>query len=95
MAIGVVSVLLVVMGLTSAWVGALIARRAVRTAHRTHHRTTSLSPATLDGWDAWFLDGFSALTAGIRWLSALGAWLGWTIAGAGLVWLGLRLFQHR
>ncbi|MBI4341838.1 MAG: hypothetical protein HY599_00550 [Candidatus Omnitrophica bacterium] len=94
MAIGIVSVLLIVMGLISAGVGALVARHALRAAHRTHHRTVSLSPATLDGWDAWFLDGFSALTAGIRWLSALGVWLGWTVAGAGLMWLGLRLLQH-
>ena len=94
MAVGIVSALLVVIGLISAVVGAIVARRTVRAAHKTYHRTASFSQSTLEGWDDWFLDGFSGLTAGIRWLSALGAWLAWTLAGVGFLWLGLHLIAR-
>ena len=94
MAVGIVSTLLVAIGLISAGVGAVIARQTVRAAHKTYHRTASRSPATLQGWDEWFLDGFLGLTAGIRWLSALGIWLAWTVAGIGFVWLGLHLITR-
>ena len=94
MAVGIISGVLVVMGLISAGVGAIVARHTVRTAQKSYRRTASLSPATLEGWDDWFLNGFSGLTVGIRWLTALGIWLAWTIAGIGCVWLGLRLINR-
>ena len=94
MAVGIVSALLVVIGLISVGVGAVVARRTVRAAHKAYHRIASLSPSTLEGWDDWFLDGFSGLTAGIQWLSALWAWLAWTLAGIGFLWLGLHLITR-
>ena len=84
---------LIVMGLVAAGVGMVLARHGFRAAHRTYHRTTSLSAATPEGWDAWFLGGFSGMTMGIRWLSTVAAWLAWTAAGVGLVGLGFRLMR--
>ena len=84
---------LIVMGLVAAGVGMVLARHGFRAARRTYHRTASLSAATLEGWDAWFLGGFSGMTMGIRWLSTIAAWLAWTLAGIGLVGLGFRLMH--
>ena len=94
MAVGIVSVLLVIIGLVSAGVGVVVARHTVRVAHKTYHRIAALSPSTLEGWDDWFLNGFSGIATGIRWLSALWAWLAWTLAGMGFLWLGLHLITR-
>ena len=84
---------LIIMGLVAAGVGMVLARYGLRAAHRHYHRTASLSAATLEGWDSWFLGGFSGMTMGIRWLYAVVSWLLWTLAGVGLVGLGFRLMH--
>ena len=87
----VVGSLVMAMGLIAAGVGVIIARRALQTAQRAHHRTAAISAATLEGWDSWFLGGFSHLAMGIHWLYAVSVWLAWTLAGAGLIGLGIGL----
>ena len=85
--------LIIVMGLMAAGVGAMFASQSLRTAHRTYRKTTSLSTRVPEGWDAWFLGGFSRFTMGMRAMMALAAWITWTLAGVGLIGLGIRLFD--
>lgn len=85
--------LVILAGLLSAWVGVAMAASRVRIARRAYRKIEGLAAATPDGWHGWFLDGFSGLTVGVRWLSALAAWLGWTLAGAWLIGLGIRLLS--
>ncbi|MBI3321946.1 MAG: hypothetical protein HYZ91_06745, partial [Candidatus Omnitrophica bacterium] len=57
-------------------------------------RTASIPAVASEGWDAWFLDGFSVLSTGLRGVGAAAAWLVWTIAGISLIVLGIRLFSR-
>jgi hypothetical protein len=90
----VIGGVMIVMGLIAAWVGMVVASRSLQSASRIYRRTSLLSAATLEGWGSWFLGGFSGMTMGIRWLYAVGAWLAWTLAGGGLIGLGIRLFSR-
>ena len=87
-----VSGLVITAGLISAGVGLAAASSRLRTAQRAYRRTVALHTATPAEWGAWFLGGFSGVTMGTQWLSAVMAWLVWTLAGAYLISLGIRLF---
>lgn len=89
-----VSGLVITTGLISAGVGIAAASSRLRTARRAYERTVALQTATSGGWGAWFLSGFSGMTMGTQWLSAVAAWLIWTLAGACLIGLGLRLISR-
>jgi hypothetical protein len=84
--------LLVVTGLVAVTVGVAVARQCLREAHRAYQKTASFSTATLEGWGSWFLGGFSGLAMGLRGLYALAACSAWTLAGACLIGIGVRLF---
>ena len=86
---GIQSLLLIATGVAAAGVGAALASRNIRTARRAFDRTAARSLSTLDGWDGWFLDGFSGVSTGLRWCSALASWLCWTLAGIGFITLGI------
>ena len=79
-------------GCVSVVVGMAVAMYYLNRARRTYHRTVSLSAAAPEEWGSWFLGGFSSLTMGIRWLYAIAAWLALTLAGMGVIGLGIRLF---
>ena len=89
-----VSGLVIVTGLTAAGVGVAAAASRLRVARRAYRRTVTLYTASPGGWGSWFVGGFSAVTMGTQWLSALVAWFIWTLAGVGLIGLGLRLFSR-
>jgi len=89
----VIGSLTVVTGLIAAGVGIVVAGRSIQSARRVYRRTASRSAAALGGWGAWFLGGFSGMTMGLRWLYAVALWLGWTVAGIGLIGLGIRLLK--
>ena len=84
--------LVITTGVLSTCVGFVIATHRLRTAQRVYRKTEALSAATPEGWQAWFLSGFSGMTMATRWLFAMVAWLAWTAAGVGLVGLGIRAF---
>lgn len=90
----VVSGLVIAMGVVALGVGIASAISSLRAAHRVHHRTAGRATAMLEGWDAWFLQGFSTMTMGIRGLYAILLWLGWTLVGVTLIGLGIRLFDR-
>ena len=83
--------LMIATGLVALAVGCVMAGHALRDARRAYLRTASLSTATLESWSSWFLDGFSGVTMGIRWLFAIGLWLGWTVIGICLIGVGIRV----
>jgi len=89
-----VSGLVITMGLISAGVGIAVAASRLRTARRAYRRTAALQTAMSEGWGAWFVGGFSGMTMGTQWLSAVTAWFIWTLAGLGLITLGIRLFSR-
>jgi len=89
-----VSGLVIAAGLISAGVGIAAAASRLRTARRAYRRTEALSTAMSEGWSAWFVGGFSGMTMGTQWLSAVTAWFIWTLAGACLIGLGIRLFSR-
>jgi len=90
----VMGMLMIAIGLLSAGVGALFARSRWQAARRSFRRTSSLSATTAEGWDSWFLGGFSEVTMGIRRLSTVLAWLVLTLAGTWFVGAGIRLFAN-
>lgn len=83
--------LMIVIGFLSAGVGVLFARSRWQAARRSFHRISSLSATTAEGWDSWFLGGFSEVTMGLRRLSTVLAWLVLTLAGAWFVGAGVKL----
>jgi len=87
-----ISSLAIAAGCLSAGVGYVVAVARLRVARRAYRKTAALNAALPGSWNAWFLGGFSSLTVGTQWLSALAAWGVWTLAGACLIALGLRLF---
>jgi len=93
MAEWIASSLIVTTGLCAAGVGIASAASRIRTADRTYRRTVTRHAAS-GGWNLWFLDGFSRLTIGTQWLTALAAGSLWTLAGLGLVGLGVRLLTR-
>ena len=89
-----ISGLTMMMGLIAVGIGSLIAAARLRAAQRVYQRATLCSGTVREGWASWFVDGFSTVAMGRRWLSAAAVWLSWTLVGAGLVWLGLRSALH-
>ena len=92
MAQWMMSGLVIATGLISTGVGVISARHRLRAAGRTLRKTETLSATLPDGWATWFLEGFSSLTVGAQWLWATLTLLGWTLAGAILIGLGLTLW---
>jgi len=90
----VIGSVVITIGVLAFGVGILLARTRLRLAHRAHQRTAALYAAMPESWSAWFLGGFSTLTAGTSRLWAVGAWLVWTLAGLGLLGLGVRLLAR-
>ena len=90
----VVSGLVITTGLISVGVGIAAAASRLRTARRAYRRTAALHAATSEGWGAWFLGGFSGVTMGTQWLSAVTVWCLWTLAGVCLISLGIRLLSR-
>ena len=86
-----VSWLVIVTGLISTGVGLAVATGRLKHARRAYHRTQTLYDAMPEGWTSWFLQGFSGLTMGTHWLRATLAFIGWSLAGLGLIGLGVRL----
>ena len=91
---GIQGLLLIATGVAAASVGAALARRKIWTAHRAFHRTAARSVSTLEGWDGWFLGGFSGVSTGLRWCSALASWLCWTLAGVAFITLGIHCISR-
>jgi len=89
-----VSGLVITTGFISVGVGIAAAAGRLRTARRAYRRTTALHTAVSEGWGAWFVGGFSGVTMGTQWLSAVTAGLMWTLAGLCLITLGIRLFSR-
>jgi hypothetical protein len=81
-------------GLLAAGVGIAIAQQVVRTTLRAQQRLSTLSTTVVEGWDAWFIGGFSGVTAGFSWLYAVGVFALWATAGLGLMGLGIRLITR-
>lgn len=81
-------------GILAAGVGIAVAQHVVRTSQRAHHRLAALSTTLVEGWDAWFVGGFSGLTAGLSWVVAVAAWGLWTVTGLALVGFGVRLITR-
>jgi len=92
MAQAVMGGLTIVMGLVAAGVGLVMAQHQLHVAHQSYHRMATRNAAM--AWDlrAWFFGGFSGVTCGLRGLYAVALWLAWTVAGVGVVGLGIRLF---
>ena len=86
--------LLIVTGLVAAGVGIAVARHGFHAAQRMYFRMAARSTMSPEDWDAWFLGGFSGVSLGFRGLVALVVWLVWTLAGLGVIGLGVRLFGH-
>ena len=87
---GLLCVFLIATGVAAITVGAALARQQVWHAGRVHDLTAARASATLEGWDGWFLGGFSRVATGLRWLTALAAGCFWTLVGAGFIALGIR-----
>jgi hypothetical protein len=90
---GMMGILVIATGVVSAGVGIAIALQRLRVARRAYRRTATLYAAMPEGWSSWFVGGFSSLTVGSHGLVALAAFLGWSMAGLGLIGLGLRLLR--
>ena len=88
----VVSSLIIAIGILSVGIGFLFAQDMVQAAHRLHWRM--VSRATVEGWDAWFLGGFSRVAMGFRWLSAIATCAGWSLIGLGCIGLGIHVLTH-
>ena len=74
--------------------GAALAKDRLQAVHRTYQRTATLSASSGQGWSEWFVGGFSGIAMGFRWLSIIAASLAWTLAGVGLIGLGVQLLSH-
>ena len=92
MAEQVISGLVIVTGVISTAVGIAAAAGRLRAAGRAYRKTETLYAAMPEGWNSWFLGGFSGLTMGTHLLWAIVVLASWTLAGACLITLGLLLF---
>ena len=88
-----ISTLVVVTGCVALGVGAAVFRHRLMSAQRVFQKTAALSEPDAEGWEAWFVGGFSHLAMGTRWLRAWAAGMAWGVAGLGLIGLGLRLLR--
>ena len=89
-----ISSLIIAIGVLSVGIGILLARDMLREARRTHLRMMSRATDVLEGWDAWFLGGFSSMAMGCRWLWAMATCAGWSAIGLGCIGLGFRLLSR-
>ena len=94
MTVQLMSALVVASGVLSSCVGIATAMHRLRIADRIQRRTATIYDTMPDGWNSWFLSGFSSLTVGTHWLWAGIGFAGWVIAGSCLIWLGLRLLRY-
>ena len=94
MSLLVISSLIIAIGILSVGVGILLARDMLSEARRVHVRMTSRATGVLEGWDAWFLGGFSRMAMGCRWLSAMAMCAGWSVIGLGCIGLGVHVFPR-
>lgn len=92
MAQAVMGGLTIVMGLVATGVGFVIAQHHLHMANQSYRRMAMRHATMAWDWGAWFFGGFSGVTCGLRGLSAVALWLAWTVAGVGVVGLGIRLF---
>lgn len=85
------SAVAVTTGLVLAGVGVIGATKRVRMAQRAHAKTAALCGTLPEGWDAWFVSGFSDVTMGTRWLFAVAVGCAWVVVGVCFIGLGLHL----
>ena len=90
----VVSALVIATGLISTGVGVAVATSRLREARRAYRRTEFVYRAMPEGWTSWFVEGFSTMAMGTHWFWASVALVTWTLAGLGLIGLGLRLLSR-
>ena len=90
----VVSSLIIAIGVLSVGIGILLARDMLHEARRMHRRIVSQATDVLEDWDAWFLDGFSRMAMGCRWLWAMVICAGWSAIGVGCIGLGFRVLSR-
>ncbi len=93
MSVWVVSGLVCATGIVALLIGGLVCGLRFRSAQRTFERTTAMSHRVDDGWETWFMDGFSRVAVGMQGLRALAVGIGWSVAGLGLIGIGLRLLR--
>lgn len=86
-----VSGLVIVTGVLATAVGVAASVNRLRTAGRAYRRIETLYGSMSEGWTAWFLEGFSGVSLGTHWVWAMLVLVGWSLAGIGLISLGLRL----
>ena len=85
--------LIILSGLVIAGLGLVMALRSLRWAYRTHMRTARRSSGAVDGWESWFLGGFSTLSTGLRGLGAVTMCSAFSVTGIGLIGFGIRLLR--
>jgi len=83
--------LVVMMGLLAIGVGITLARSRLHATHRNYQRTTALATTLAEGWNGWFVGGFSGMTLGLRWLLIAVTAGAWALAGIGLIGFGIQL----
>jgi hypothetical protein len=88
---GVLGALVMAAGLVVAGVGLAVAHGRLSALQRRAHRAALREAAALDGWSAWFAGGFTGFALGLQSLAAVAVWIVWTVAGACLIGLGIRL----
>ena len=85
------SLLCLISGAVAISLGVVMARQRLQRAMRMHQRTSGFHASLPEGWGHWFVQGFSSLGVGTRWLAAATALLLWLLLGAWMVSLGIRL----
>ena len=89
-----VSSLIIAVGILSVGVGIALALDILYEARRVHTRMISRATGILEGWDAWFLGGFSHIALGCRGLQAAAMCVGWSVIGLGCIGLGVHALGH-
>ena len=83
----------IAMGLVAVSIGVLMAQQHLDLAHQSDHRMARRRAAMPWDWQAWFFGGFSGVAFGLRGLWAIALCVAWTLAGFGVVGLGIQLFS--
>ncbi len=84
--------IVIILGVMVLGVGALAAAGRLHDATRAHRKTAALSNTMPEGWSSWFLDGFSGVSIGLRYLRVTLLLVSWAAAGLCLIALGLSLW---